>query len=234
MINYNSTFSKRFKQFLYAQQTYPYVMKNEYDIALKMCNIQNENIFVNIPADYNAFENLLDGINCTYIPLEINLCFSNETKYKYIENINKLPFKDDEVDVLLSMASLHHFHKHDRLEFYKECHRSSKKLVLGDVLKDSAQDIFLNNFVNKYNSSGHVGYFFEDNEKNILIQAGYNDIKIEIVEYNWIFNNDNEMIDFCKNLFGLDLATDDEIYKGINDILGKNFNWKLIYFICLK
>ena len=103
------------------------------------------------------------------------------------------------------------------------------------VLINSKQDKFLNTFVDCYNSSGHKGIFFDESEKYILEESGFRNIKIEIKEYNWYFNNTEEKIDFCKNLFGLDKASDEIILNGCNEILGKdNFQWKLIYFVCTK
>jgi hypothetical protein len=52
--------------------------------------------------------------------------------------------------------------------------------------------------------------------------------------YAWDFESNASMIDFCKNLFGLDLATDAQIERGLVQYLGArdcSFRWQLMYFI---
>jgi hypothetical protein len=46
-----------------------------------------------------------------------------------------------------------------------------------------------------------------------------------------------EMVDFCRNLFGLEGASDKEIVDGLKSYLGAKetgFEWSLMYFIAIK
>ncbi len=65
----------------------------------------------------------------------------------------------------------------------------------------------------------------------------------QIKTYPWLFDTEEILIDFCKNLFNLDLASDDVILEGIKEFLNPfyddNLNkfviqWSLIYFISTK
>jgi hypothetical protein len=234
MNDYNSSFKNRFANFLYAQNTYPSVMADEYLTALKICDLQENDVFVNIPADFNSLEPLLED-NIKYVPLEINKDFSSLSNYTFCSSLNDLPFRNQSVDVILSLASLHHSSEVERINFYKECLRLTSKLVIGDVILGSKQDRWLNCFVNKYNSSGHAGNFFSEQDKHLLEQCGF-DVEIKKVKYKWHFGSENAMIDFCKNLFGLNLATDDDIKNGVKQYLTLNhdfsIDWEMIYFIC--
>ena len=184
MNNYHSSFENRFANFLYTQNTYPSVMADEYSTALKLCDLQENNIFINIPADFNSLEHLLED-SIKYFPLEINKNFSSLSNYTYCSSLNDLPFRNQSVDVILSLASLHHSSEEERMKFYNECLRLTSKLVIGDVILDSKQDRWLNCFVNnKYNSSGHIGNFFSEQDKHLLEQCGF-DVEIKKVKYKY-------------------------------------------------
>lgn len=234
MNDYNISFNNRYKKFLYAQDKYPNVMIEEYQKALNICNLNENDIFLNIPADYKSFDKLLHS-SIKYIPVEINKNFSSLTNYKLCQDLSNLSFDNQSIDVILSLASLHHFSEEERKKFYKECLRLSKKLVIGDVIENSLQDKWLNEFVNKNNSCGHKGIFFSEKDIKIIESIGFK-VVVQIEKYKWNFINKEEMIDFCKNLFNLDLISDDEIYEGILKYLkptnDNSFDWELIYFIC--
>jgi len=240
---YNKTFDNRVKNYIYAQEKYPNVMKNEFEIAIKICELKSNDKFVNIPADNGFLFNYIDK-TIEYIPFEINENFSKETNYKLCK-LNNLPLENNSIDKILSLASLHHFNNNDREEFYKEIKRILKVnnngiFILGDVLKNSKQDKFLNEFVNKYNSNGHQGIFFHENDKFLLEKCGFNVIEIEYPKYKWNFTSKDEMCDYCINLFGLDLIiSNEDVINGIKTYLdfyeNKDdgccyFIWQLIYF----
>ena len=148
------------------------------------------------------------------------------------------------------MACLHHSSDEERLGFYIESARILKpdgKLVIGEVVKDSLQDQWLNEFVDAHNSLGHKGRFFNNGingiEKFLLESAGYN-VDIHIKEYDWEFKNKDCLIDFSKKLFGLDLANNNTILHGFKQYFDINIDsdphttykvpWKLLYFVASK
>ncbi|MEX0597986.1 MAG: hypothetical protein WD512_15965, partial [Candidatus Paceibacterota bacterium] len=64
---------------------------------------------------------------------------------------------------------------------------------------------------------------------------------IQLKTYPWTFDTKDAMVDFCKNLFGLDKATDEEVSHGIETYLHPIYvadryiiEWHLIYFIATK
>ena len=64
-------------------------------------------------------------------------------------------------------------------------------------------------------------------------------IGIKYKKYDWWFNDKNEMMDYIKNLFYLDI-TDDELMEHMYSILNScmnqynyYFEWELIYFVCI-
>jgi SAM-dependent methyltransferase len=240
---YDETFKNRVQTYIYAQTKYPDVMKNEFETAINMLELQQHQVFVNIPADNGFLKKYINNDTITYVPFETNELFHKYTSFKLCK-LNDIPIPNNYVDRILSLASLHHYNEIDRINFYKEIKRILKKenglFILADVIKNSPQDHFLNQFVHKYNSNGHQGIFFSPNDKILLEKNGFF-VEIEYKKYSWNFNSIDEMCNYCKNLFGLDLIKNNkEILNGIQTYLNffKNdnctcyFDWQLIYFKC--
>ena len=69
-------------------------------------------------------------------------------------------------------------------------------------IKDSKQDYWLNTVVDKHNSIGHKGLFFDRSDEELFRKAGF-DVRSEVASYFWYFNNKIELEDFVTNLFGI-------------------------------
>jgi SAM-dependent methyltransferase len=242
-MDYDKTFEKRGSAYKYAIETYPHVLENEFKTAIEMCKVKSSDIILNIPAACIPLNKYFTVKPHKYIEYETNDNFATLLSVKTCK-LNKIPEIDNSIDTVISLASLHHTNNTEREEFYSECYRVLKsdtgKLIIGDVIENSKESIWLNVFVNKYNSLGHKGNFWKESDKNILELKGYS-VNMKYTEYTWNFNSENELVDFCKNLFGLDLASAEEILLGINTILdpetinGKIYvRWNLIYFIAIK
>ena len=238
MSNYDTTFNNRVDTYLYAQKTYKNVMKYEFETAIKLCNITNGDIFINIPDD-SAFKTELLKENVEYVSFEFSEKFALLSDCNLC-SINSIPFESKKANVVLSLSGLHHFSISDRYLFYKECKRIMLEdgiFVVGEVLKDSKQDKWLNEYVNKFNSNGHNGMFFTNEEKNILESLGFA-VEIFHKEYPWIFDSVEKMCDYCINLFGLDNVNHDTILEDISKYLDYTINedgscqfmWSLIFF----
>lgn len=88
----------------------------------------------------------------------------------------------------------------------------------------------------------HNGNFWSEKDNEIILSSGFKNVEFSIQSYTWDFHNEIESIDFCKNLFGLDKASEIQIHDGIHTILKaytSNDNkfhipWQLGYFICKK
>jgi ubiquinone/menaquinone biosynthesis C-methylase UbiE len=174
----------------------------------------------------------------THIQYETNKELANLTSIPYC-TFSSIPIRDTSVHRILSLASLHHLTNEERSAFYKEAKRilvPGGKLLIGDVQENTNQAAWLNIFVNKYNSYGHQGIFFSENDSKLVEMAGFH-VTVEYKTYKWVFESSTQMITFCKHLFHLDLASDKDILDGLQTYLDadKNnytFEWKLLYFIC--
>ena len=241
-MDYNQSFANRVNQYDYAITKYPDTLKEEFRTAIEICKIKDTDILLNILAGGIPLDKYFTTKPYLYRKYEINKLFS-ESDNMLLCQLNNIQEESDTIDTILVLASLHHINHLERQDFFEECFRILKpvtgKFIIGDVIEDSKEAKWLNEFVNKYNPQGHNGLFFSNKDK-VSIETARFKTEIEIKSYPWIFNNEEELVDFCRNLFGLDLATDYEILEGIKQYLNVEkkekyiINWTLIYFISRK
>ena len=240
-MDYLESFNKRGNEYKYAIDNYIYIIENEFKEINNLINFENEISIVNIAGGVPINLYFPSEIKINYIPLEINEKLSQIYNYQLVKN-NNLELSSESIDYVTLITFLHHYTDNERIELYNECKRVLKpggKLIIADVIKDSKQDRFLNGFVNQYNSSGHNGIFFNQLDIEDLNMFNYSEYRKNT--YYWISNNLEELCDFFRNLFGLDLASDSDIINGINnylDIEKKDdkyyITWEICYLISIK
>jgi len=233
LMDYDLVFSKRSAQYNFATKTYPHVLVNELRTAAEMVNAEKGAIVVNVPGACVDISPYLDS-SIIYKPYETNAVFAAIAGVTH-SNFGIIPEPDESVDKVVSLASLHHSTDQERATFYKEALRVLKPagtMIIGDVISGSPQDLWLNTFVNKYN--GHNGIFWSHDD--VKLMAGFT-VEVSVKKYRWTFNGMDEMVDFCRNLFGLEGASDSELVDGLKYYLGADetgFDWSLMYFIATK
>ena len=241
-MDYNNTFNNRAHEYKKAMELYPNVLNNEFKTAIEMCNIKENEIILNIPAACVSLEKYFNIIPKLYLEYETNEVFCKLMNIAHC-TFNKIPEENDTIDTIISIASLHHLDNTERTDLYKECQRLLKingKLIIGDVLNNSKEAKWLNIFVDKYNSNGHKGIFWSEKDIELLNNNGFS-TSFEVKTYPWIFDSESVLIDFCKKLFGLNLASVSEILDGIHTYLKPYMkenkiyiDWSLIYFKSIK
>ena len=235
MNDYKVIFQQRANDYHFAMQQYPHARSQEFEKLLANTDFSVVNKVLDVPSGGGYMKN--------YIPKNVSVTltdFSEGFTNKSISLVSpdKLPFESASFDVVLSLSGMHHLQNVP--QFIEECLRVTKNegyFIFADVKKNTKVDIFLNQFVNQYNSMGHCGNFFSENDfenypniQNKIITCKYN-------EYPFMFKAKAELIHFFKLLFGLDKATETQIFNGVNDILGINqtnsgleVNWGLLHF----
>jgi hypothetical protein len=114
---------------------------------------------------------------------------------------------------------------------------------IADVDSQSPISSFLDEFVGKWTSTGHRGIWRNLNE--LLESNPVENLKVlraEVRECPWIFKTQEQMLEFCRLLFGLDLnPSDDQILGALRDFVGVEITrksckilWKLSYVDLVK
>jgi len=97
--------------------------------------------------------------------------------------------------------------------------RPSGSLALADVAEGSATARFLNEFVDRHCPLGHRGVFLGAELAPDLEAAGFEILADRTVDLHWRFGTTDDMADFCRLLFGLEIERD-EALAGIRDHVG--------------
>ena len=235
MNDYQIIFQKRAADYHYAMQQFPEARKYEFDNLFSGINFENNFHLLDVPSG--------GGYSRNYIPKNTKVTLGDFSEGFAIDEIKlvtpeKLPFESNTFDAVFSLSGMHHLK--DVPQFIRECLRVTKTggcFIFADVKKGTSVDVFLNEFVNTYNSLGHKGDFFQETSfkdftdiQSCISNCQYND-------YPFLFDNVSEMITFFKLFFGLDKATDSIIHEGIKNILGIKttskgieVNWGLLLF----
>ena len=235
-MDYDATFAKRGRSYKYAMDTYPHAMDAEFQTAVRVCGLSAGDVLLNIPA---ACIPLPVPPDVNYLCYETNASFAALTGLPCC-SLGAIPLLDGSVDVIVTLASLHHATDEERAAFYTEARRLLKpggRLLIGDVASGSAQDAWLNQFVDAHNSSGHRGRFWSCSDAGLLSSCGFS-VEVSEQSYTWGFPSWEAAIDFSRHLFGLDLATDAQISEGLQRHLspvrheggGVCVPWSLLYF----
>jgi SAM-dependent methyltransferase len=153
-----------------------------------------------------------------------------------------LPLRSRSCDRVLSLAALHHVV--DLSPFCEEAWRvlaPGGVLCIADAASDSPVAEFLNVFVHRHNSMGHVGRFLDGSVAATLADVGFHVERAAIVPYTWRFASPDAMVAFTQLLFGLDRATPEEVRAGIAHHLGYcvedgccHLRWELLFLRAVK
>jgi SAM-dependent methyltransferase len=218
---------------------YQNVLNEEINTAIENLELKKDDVLLNIFAGGIPIDKYIkDELNITYLAFDMHTDFIINSIQKF--SFDKIPMKSNSVNKIICLATLHHLNIDERNVLYNELYRiltPGGRLVIADVICDSPQAKWLNDFVDKYNSNGHNGLFFTNDDSKLLEKNNFK-VGVSINNYNWNFKDEKCLLHFCKLLFGLDLCTDDKlILKSIKKYLhydnGK-IPWQLIYFNCIK
>ncbi|WP_111656367.1 class I SAM-dependent methyltransferase [Isoalcanivorax indicus] len=127
------------------------------------------------------------------------------------EDLTRIPLPDACADRLVSLAGLHHIEQ--RGPVYSEMRRLMKPgavACIADVQAGTPTALFLNGPVDQFCPMGHHGLFLDDADTGLLRQAGWHIQEDQLLDVAWRFASLAEMGSFCRLLFGLDNAPDDE------------------------
>ena len=240
--NYKEIFERRGEGYQQAMMNYPQAREEEFKQVIDLAEIEKEHTIGDIPAGGGYLANFLPLHEV--ISVEISPQFSKYLNSQAVvsEHLNNIPLVTGSLDRVISLAGVHHLD--NKLVFYQEVYRLLKKegiFILADGAEQSQVAKFLNEFVDQYNPQGHQGKFLSNNTTKELETVGFKVVKKISIKLFWKFENQESMVNFCKLLFGLELARREQILAGLEDYLGyivrENtyyLHWKLLFYKCQK
>jgi SAM-dependent methyltransferase len=236
-MDYIRSFTNRAHSYSNAMDLYQNVLDEEIITAIENLELKKDDILLNVFAGGIPIDKYIkDELNITYFAFDMHKDFLENSIKQF--TFDKIQMKSNSVNKIICIATLHHLSIDERDVLYKELNRiliPGGRLVIADVISDSPQAKWLNGFVDKYNSNGHNGLFFTNDDSKLLEKNNFK-VDISINNYNWNFKDEECLLHFCKLLFGLDLCTDDKLLlNSIKEYLhydNSKIPWQLIYFNC--
>ncbi|MGJ8657072.1 MAG: class I SAM-dependent methyltransferase [Akkermansiaceae bacterium] len=239
-MEYKDIFNHRGDAYHEAMQLCPDARREEFLIPLRLLDLKPDAVIYDFPSGGCYVRQFLpkELLSVRVNALEVSSEFASNREQCLLASWVDLPIQSSSADGILSLAALHHTGQ--RAGFYSEAYRALKvggRFVIGDVEKGTAQDSFLNGFVNEFNSMGHDGDFLVPGvEEERLLRAGFSVTENGRYSYLWEFDSEEKMISFCRGLFGLDLASDAEIMQGVEPLLtaAHSMQWSLRFIRGVK
>jgi SAM-dependent methyltransferase len=223
--SYTEIFSRRGDAYHTAMLNCPKARDAEFQAALSLANPQIGETLVDMPAGGGYLLEYADlkGVRSIAIdpsPLFFLRC-QDWLAETYCCPLTNLPLKSGEVDVVVSLAGLHH--EGDRLSIFREVKRVLRKggrLAIAEVAHNSSVARFLDEFVDAHNPDGHIGKYINDGFRAEISEAGLTLKQDRAAYYQWWFSTTDQLADFIRLMFGLEQITNAEIVQGVKEYLG--------------
>lgn len=203
----------------------PDARKTEFEIPLTLAEVREGEVLVDFPSGGAYLHAHVSALNAgvVYHAVEHVPGYTSRELEISQGDWHRLNFPDGSVDIVFSLAALHHLYP-GRPAFYSECRRilrTGGRLVIGDVVEGTDAAAFLSEFVDVHSSEGHVARFLQrDLELPEIESSGFKVSHWELRTYPWQFPDSEAAVNYCRGLFRLDKATDDQIWDGLSHYLG--------------
>ncbi|MEE9344351.1 MAG: methyltransferase domain-containing protein [Methylococcales bacterium] len=220
MNEYEDIFAVRGSRYDKAMRSQPKAREEEFKQIISRAYLKSGEYVADVPAGGGYLQAFLPA-DCEYWGHEPCKTFTVHGDIPDKENeLLPLPWKNQSVDVVMSLAGLHHFE--DKRPFFSETYRvlkSSGRFVISDVSTDSPQARFLDEYVGNNNSTGHKGIYLDDTTLEDLEEENWRIQKKEQVNFYWNFQSEDEMAIFCNALFDIVKADKKKTIAAINEYL---------------
>ena len=238
-MNYQDIFRERGGAYHHAMERWPDARRDEFQIPLRRAGLVGGETVIDVPAGGGYLKRHLPQ-GCRWFGHEPSASFLDGAAQD--SDLLPLPWAAGFADVAFSIAGLHHIA--DKRPLFNEVARvltPGGRFVLADAHEASPVAQFLDDFVGRYNSTGHDGDYLGDATLDELASAGFVVTDARRTPYCWWFSDRDEMGEFCRLLFdirGVDAAA---VADAIESRLGVShrdgatgMNWELLVVCCSR
>jgi SAM-dependent methyltransferase len=240
--NYKDIFNARGAAYHQAMLEQPRARQQEFATMLELARLTDGQVVVDMPSGGGYLRNFIDDADVTLLCVETSRAFADRVPRTdkvrpILAELHDVPVDGASVDTIISMAGLHHVV--DRPAVFAEMRRMLKaggRACIADVTVGSRVAAFLNAFVDRHSSMGHHGEFIDAQVRRELIDAGFRITTDDIRRYHWTFASEPALARFCKLMFGLDRADEQQTLDGIREYVGYEcvdsmwqMNWELTF-----
>jgi SAM-dependent methyltransferase len=245
--SYQEIFSERGDRYHMAMQRWPDARRAELELLPRRLGVVPGETVIDAPAGGGYLLGHLPP-DVRYIAVDPvaefhDRCPGRAGVDRIHSSLERVELADGVADAVVSLAGLHHEpHLAAVLGEFGRLLYPGGRLGIAEVAVGSAPARFLNEFVDAHSSQGHDGSFFDESVVGLLEAAGLVEVELESVPLQWQFPGIAAMTTFTRNLFGMDLADDDQVEAGIERILGTSpashggvaMHWELLVITARK
>ena len=241
---YEEIFAARAGSYQHAMEVLPHARDREFMAIVEPLRGSAGTTLCDMPAGGGYLYNYLpDGVR--YIAVEpsatfIANCPTGPNCAAVQAPIEQVPLEAGSVDIVLSLAGLHHCP--DLGAVFREMRRLVRDgglVVIADVEQSTPAATFLNGYVDANNPLGHRGTFLNGATAPLLREAGLDPVEDRLIEIPWSFASAREAGAYCAALFGLEGVSPENVARAMNAELGlcagpgaHNVRWELRRIIC--
>lgn len=241
MKNYEGIFGHRGGRYDAAMRAYPRARDQEFSQLIARLGPKAGEVVVDVPAGGGYLRHYLPE-HCDWWGHEPCPSFLGSHIEEPDAGLLPLPWSEGSVDAAVSLAGVHH--TRDKRPFFSALHEVVKprgRFVLSDVAEGSSVALFLDEYVGAYNSTGHEGFYLNEQTLLELEACGWSVSSYEQVDFHWIFSDRRAMADFCTQLFDLVCSLDVtsaaiEHRLGVDCVLGQQvgMRWSLMTVVAQR
>lgn len=241
---YEDIFNQRGELYNRAGNAYPEARSQERLLILERLQLTDGCRVCDIPSGGGY---VADGLVSRGLPAEALVCvepsklFAQGLDPRYprlVGHMDRIPLADQSVDRIISLAGIHHLE--DKRPFFREARRILGRggiIAVADVMVGTPAAGFLNEAVDRYTETGHEGIFLEQGELTRLMrETGFTPLDETHRRFTWDFPDMDAMVFYCRSLFGMVKAGDQQVLDSIYQHLevtdgedGVHMAWSLVY-----
>ena len=241
MKSYEDIFNHRATPYHLAMQEFPTARDNEFKLLVDgIRSTERFKRILDIPAG-GGYLSRYFADDVDVVGLEFSDGFVQKSESAEVSKVdpNSPGLSPESFDLAICLAALHHVE--EKQPFIQAVLRSVKHggfFCIADVLDESKEAIFLDGFVGEFNGTGHNGDYLRNSLESFesLGNENGNVIRNEYIPCPWHFDNENSLVKFTRNLFGLTGVSDQRVLQELVDQIGITrtesdlcLNWSLLY-----
>jgi SAM-dependent methyltransferase len=239
---YGEIFDQRGEAYHRAMVEFPEAREAEFREIIRLADPRPGQVLCDVPSGGGYLQRYIRIPGCDVTAVETSeaffrFCSERDAGRAVLSDLDHIALPSRSVDCVISLAGVHHLG--DRAAFFREARRILRPggtFCVADVKAGTATARFLNIFVNRFNSMGHEGMFFDEDAPAELEAVGFTVLEHYYRPYYWSFARIEDMCRYLTLLLGLDRATPEDVQAGVSRFLGYEtannacrMNWGLLF-----
>ncbi len=234
---YADTFQQRGHPYDLAMQLFPHSRDQEFKRLFDLLDTSHIENVLDLPSGGGYLSHHLPD-HCRLYSADPSQPFRKSDTIKTID-LENLTLPAESFDLVISLAALHHINnKEGFLASVAQSLTAGGYICFADVAANSGISHFLDDFSGLHNGTGHQGAYLQV-DKPLPGSATIADLHLlehAVKSCSWLFNTKQDMVYFCRLLFGLKTVDDQDIYNALDNYVGfeitnagVELKWELLY-----